>query len=212
MKESKTRTLLPIVGGVLLILAGVIFLLDNLAIITLDWKMLIGPLFGIGGLVFLLVFVADTDEWWALISGFVLIGIGVTIFMGQNKLMVSWSGAVFLGLLALAFLMVYLFHRNQWWALIPGGGLLTLAGVTLLPDDGTLSGGLFFLGLALTFGLVYIAPKPAGKLTWALYPAGALLLVGLLAILGATNLTNYLWPLALLAAGGYVIYRAVRKN
>ena len=90
--------------------------------------------------------------------------------------------------------------------------MLTLAGVSLITDNGIFSGGLFFLGLALTFGLVYILPKPAGKLTWALYPAGILLILGALVTLGATNLINYVWPLALLASGGYVIYRALRKK
>jgi len=84
--------------------------------------------------------------------------------------------------------------------------------VSLLPDYGVLSGGLFFLGMALTFGLVYILPKPAGKLTWALYPAGILLIIGALVTLGATNLINYVWPLALLGAGGYVIFRSLRKK
>jgi hypothetical protein len=32
-----------------------------------------------------------------------------------------------------------------------------------------------------------------------------------LTTLGATDLLTYIWPVALLIAGGYVIYRAVRK-
>jgi len=49
MKKSKTNFLLSVVGGILLVAAGVIFLLDNLGLIMLDWEMLIGPMFGIGG-------------------------------------------------------------------------------------------------------------------------------------------------------------------
>lgn len=209
---KKSKFLFSIVGGLLLIAAGVVFLLDNLELISLDWEMLIGPMFGIGGLVFLLVFVLNTEDWWALIPGFALLAIGIIIFMGQQAFMESWSGAVFLGCLSLAFLLVYFFHHNQWWAIIPGGVLLTLSGVTLLPDSGVLAGGVFFLGMALTFFLVYIAPKPTGKLTWALYPAAGLLAVGLLATLGATSLINYVWPLALLAGGGYLIFRATKKK
>jgi hypothetical protein len=73
-------------------------------------------------------------------------------------------------------------------------------------------GGAFFLGLAVTFGLVYILPSPSGRMKWALYPAGILLILGILVMLGATNLLNYVWPLALLIAGAYVIYLAVRKK
>ncbi len=211
---KKSRLLFSIIGGIILIAAGVIFLLDNIGLISLDWEMLIGPMFGLGGLIFLLVFILNTDDWWALIPGFVLIGIGIIIFMGQNMESMAelWSGAVFLGLLGLAFLLIYITHRTNWWAIIPGGVLLTLAGVTLIPDGGVLSGGVFFLGMAATFGLVWLLPKPAGRLNWALYPAGILALIGLLVVLGATNLINYVWPLALLIGGGYILYRALRKK
>jgi hypothetical protein len=212
MKKSNARLLFSVIGGLLLIAAGVVFLLENLNIISLDWEMLIGPMFGIGGLVFLLVFILNTDNWWALIPGFALVGIGIIIFMGQQDFMENWTGAVFLGCLSIAFMLVYIFHHENWWALIPGGVLLTLSGVTLIPGDGFLVGSIFFLGLALTFFLVYIAPKPEGKFTWALYPAAALLVIGLLTTLGATHLINYVWPLALLAGGGFLIFRAVKKG
>ena len=213
MKKSKTRILLPIVGGFLLIAVGVIFLLSNLGVITINWEAIIGPLFAVGGLVFILVFVLSTEEWWALIPGFVLMAIGLIIFMGEKEvaLLEPWSGAIFLGFLSLAFFVIYITHREQWWAIIPGGVLLTLTGVTLVPDDGLLTGTLFFLGLALTFGLVYLLPKPSGRLKWALYPAGILFIIGFLMLLGVTNVLNFIWPVALLIAGGYVLYRALRK-
>lgn len=213
MKNSNRRFWLSLVGGILLITAGVIFLLDNLGRITIQWEMVIGPMLAAGGLIFLLVFITDTDEWWALIPGFILIGVGINIFMGQ------WMGtyegrvssAVFLGFVGLPFLIIYISNQRHWWALIPGGVLLTLAGISLVTGNPALEGGLFFLGLAITFGLVYILPKPSGKLKWALYPAGILCLLGIFVTLGATNLLGYVGPLALLVVGGYVIYRAMRK-
>ena len=213
MKKSKNKLLLPIIGGILLIAAGVIFLLNNLGLIEVDWEMIIGPIFALGGVIFLLVFVLNTEDWWALIPGFVLIAIGVIIFMDQNFETAAdlWSGAVFLGLLGLSFWLIYIFHRDFWWPIIPGGVLLTLAGVTLLPDEGLLAGVVFFIGMAITFGLVYILPKPSGRLKWALYPAGILLAIGALVYLGAENLIDYIWPVALLIAGGYVVYRALKK-
>lgn len=214
MKGLKTKNLLPIVGGILLISAGIIFLLDNFGVIVLDWQMLIGPLFGLGGVAFLLVFIFDTDEWWALIPGFVLIGIGTNVFMGRYMATLAsrWGGFVFLGFLSLSFIVIYISHRDHWWAIIPGGVLLTLASSTLVADNSLLQGGVFFLGMALTFALVYILPKPAGKLTWALYPAGILFLIGILVTLGATDFINYIWPVVLLIAGGFVLFRALRKK
>lgn len=197
-----------------MVAAGVIFLLDNLMLITLDWEMLIGPIFGIGGLAFLIVFILDRKNWWALIPGFALVGIGIMIFM-EHSLESSgelWGGAVFLGLLGMAFLMIYLSDRSHWWTIIPGGVMLTLAVVTLFPKEGVLAGGIFFLGMAATFGLVWILPKPAGKLNWALYPASVLACIGILVILGVTNLIDFILPVALLAGGGYILYRATRKR
>lgn len=214
MKKFRARILLPVVGGVLLIAAGVIFLLNNLGLIFLDWELLIGPLFALGGLVFLIVFLLNSDNWWALIPGLVLIALGIIIFMdasvtgGVNQ----WGGAIFLGFLGLAFFLIYFSHTDHWWSVIPGGVLLTLAGITLIPGEDKIVGAVFFLGVALTFALVYILPKPAGRLKWALYPTGILLLVGLLVLLGAVNLTKYILPLALLILGGFVLYRAVVKK
>lgn len=214
MNRSRLKILLPIVGGILLIAAGVIFLLNNLEVIDLDWQMLMGPLFAVGGLIFLLVFILNPNEWWALIPGFALMGIGLIVFMGQgiDTAADRWSGMIFLGFLGLAFLIIYITHRNQWWAIIPGGVLLTLAGVTLIPDNSSLTGVIFFLGLALTFGLLYLLPKPEGRLRWALYPAGILLAVGVLVLLGATNVMDFVFPLVLLIVGGFFIVRALRKK
>ena len=213
MKKSNRRFLLSVLGGILLVTAGVILLLSNLGRITFDWEVIVGPLLAIGGLVFLFVFITNTDEWWALIPGFVLIGIGINTFMGQWMAAVDSriGGTIFLGFVGLPFFLIYITHHRHWWAIIPGGVLLTMAGITLIEDNAALEGGLFFLGLALTFGLVYLLPKPGGKLTWALYPAGVLFLLGVLITLGATNLMGFIGPLALLIVGAYVLFRALRK-
>lgn len=211
MKASQSRTIFPVVFGLLLISAGVVFLLDNLNVIALNWQALIGPLFVVGGLIFLLVFILNTDEWWALIPAMALISLGLIIFMGQEDFANEWTGAVFLGMLGLSFWLIYAFHPLHWWAVIPGGALFTLAAVSMLAEGGDLSGGVFFLGMALTFGLVYLLPNPLGKLTWALYPAGILFLIGALVLLGTTSLINFVWPVVLLAAGGAVLIHALRK-
>jgi len=107
--------------------------------------------------------------------------------------------------------LVYITHPGNWWAIIPAGVLITLGGISVLDVADWLQGGLLFLGLALTFGLVYILPKPAGKLKWALYPAAILLVISIAVFLGVENLINFVWPVALLVAGGYVVYRALRR-
>ncbi len=102
-----------------------------------------------------------------------------------------FGGFVFLGFVALPFLLIFITHSEHWWALIPGGVLLTLAGVTLVPDDSVFSGGLFFIGLSLTFAMVYLLTKSVGRQQWALYPAGILFLIGIVTLLGAADLVNF---------------------
>ena len=43
---------------------------------------------------------------------------------------------------------------------------------------------------------------------WPLIPAGVLLVMGLLMAVAVTELLNYLWPAALILAGGYLLFRA----
>jgi hypothetical protein len=213
MEKSKTKLLIPIIGGILLIAVGVLLLLDTLGVFQFAWVMLIGPLIGLGGLVFVMVFILFKKEWWAVIPGLVLIAVGLSIFMDQRVQDFSgrWGGLIFMSILGLAFLLVFITHPGNWWAIIPAGVLITLGGISLLDGSDWLQGGLLFLGLALTFGLVYILPKPAGRLKWALYPAVILLVISIAVFLGVNNLINYVWPAALLVAGGYIVYRALRR-
>ena len=211
MEKPKSRGVMPLILGVLLITTGVIFLLQNFKIIALDWEFLMGPLFGLGGLIFLLVFMVDTDDWWALIPGIALISLGIIIFMGQGDFKNDWAGALFLAMLGFSFLLIYMFHPVHWWSIVPSGVLFTLAAVSVLPQGSDLSGGMFFLGIALTFWLVYILPKPVGKLVWALFPAVILFALGLLFLFDSTRLIAYFWPAALLALGAGVLIYALKK-
>jgi len=212
--KKYTSIFLPVLGGILLITLGTLLLLSNFNIITMDWSLIIGPIFAIGGLAFLAVYLLDRNNWWSLIPGLVLIALGTLIFLAQASQNAAdqWGGAIFLGSIGLSFWLIYLTKTSNWWAIIPAGVLSSLAVVTLVPENWLVSGSIFFTGLALTFALVYILPKPEGRMKWALYPAAGLLLLGILATLGATNWLYFIWPAALLISGGFLIYRAIRKH
>jgi hypothetical protein len=200
-----------ILWGVLLIAAGVLFLLQSLGII--QFAVVLWPaLIGMASLAFLFVFLsAPQANWWAAIPGFVLLGVAGVIALDQlaPELGETWSGSLFLGGIALAFWVIYLFNPEQWWAVIPGGVLLTLAVVAgLSPElEGTATGGVFFLGLGLTFALLALLPTPEGRLTWSIIPAIVLLVVGALITAAATQLINYVWPALLILGGLYLLFR-----
>jgi hypothetical protein len=110
--------------------------------------------------------------------------------------------------------VIYLVNRDHWWAVIPGGVLLTLALIAGLSSvmQGIEMGGVFLLGLGLTFALLAFLPTPEGRLTWAIIPAIVLLVTGALITAAAAELINYVWPAALVVGGLYLLYRVFRSR
>jgi len=86
---------------------------------------------------------------------------------------------------------------------------LTLALVALSTSfmTGLESGALLFIGLGVTFGIVALVPTPDGRMTWALIPAGILGVMGILIALALGSLLNYVWPIALIIVGVYILIR-----
>jgi hypothetical protein len=197
-----------LIWGVLLIAGGTLFLLQNLGIFTIG-SLLIALLFAFGSLVFLSVFFENREHWWALIPGFVLMGLAGQIALSffAPQLSDSVGGALFLGALGLSFFAVYLIRRENWWAVIPGGVLATLAVVSALEATALDTGAIFFFGLALTFGLVAVLPTPDGAMRWAWIPAGILLLIAVMLVVAAGDYINFVIPVALIAVGVYLLLR-----
>ncbi len=207
-----------VLWGGLLIAAGILFLLENLGVIQfadIFWAILMG----LGGVFFLSVFLADRNNWWALIPGIILFDLALLVALDAifPQFAGSVGGALFLAGIGLSFWVIYLIRRDHWWAIIPGGALFTLAAVVIASSLGyeTESGGVLFLGLGLTFGLVALAPtSEGGRMTWAWIPAAALVVIGVLVFGAAANLINYLWPAVLILLGLFLVYRTLsgRRN
>jgi hypothetical protein len=195
-----------IIGGLVLVLVGGLFLMQTMGYLESVGDIFWGAIFLAAGALFLFAFFSGS--WWAAIPGCVLAGIGVLILLPNS--LEAFGGAVFLGSISLAFWLVYFpAPRERWWALIPAGVLTTLAVVSFLPDQigGLATGGVFFFGMAATFLLVALL---AG-MRWAYYPAAALAVVGLLTLLSLGAVSNYIWAVLLIGGGGYLIYRSMRR-
>jgi hypothetical protein len=200
---------LRILWGILLIAGGILFLLQNLNLITFG-DIVWSALFLVGGLSFLALYFSNREHWWALIPGFILLGLGLSSVLEELSPAISGAvgGGIFLGSIGLAFFAIYLFHRENWWAIIPGGVLLTLGAVSAIGSVGWDTGALFFLGLALTFLLVAVLPTPGGRMRWAYFPAAILGFIGLLLLFAAGDLINLVVPLALILVGLFLVIRA----
>ncbi|HIP97297.1 MAG TPA: hypothetical protein EYH32_08805 [Anaerolineae bacterium] len=206
MKRSITRT----VVGLLLILGGIVLLMENLGFLRVWRSWFWAMIFGGGGLLFLAVYVGDRRQWWALIPGASLIGVGLLIFLDTVRGVPDEVRAgVMLLCISLAFWGIFLSDRRQWWAIIPGGVLIVVAVIPMaaraLPES--VVGGLFFIGLGLVCTVLYLLSFSNPDLRWAKWPALPLFLIGLLAIFAAQLLTW--WPLLLILLGLYMLLRTV---
>jgi hypothetical protein len=207
MKRIEPR----IFWGILLIAGGLLFLLANLGLLIIDniWPVV----FAVPSAVFIYIFLTHRENWWAIIPGLTLLGLATLIafdqlFPSANE---NWGAAIFLGSLALSFLAVYIrTATHEWWAIIPAGVLGTIALVIVSEEllrSSTLGGAIFMLGLAATFGLVYVLPSPGGRMQWAIYPASILGGIGLLILIASTPLSGIIGPAAIIALGLYLIFR-----
>jgi hypothetical protein len=195
------------------ILIGGIFLLQYLGFIVFG-AFLWAIIFGLGGVIFLSVFFSDREMWWAIIPGFALISIALVI--ASDNLFSDWAGdlggLIILGGLGMSFVVVYFINRENWWAIIPAGVLISIGMVvgleSLLP--GTATGGLFLLGLGLTFGVLALVPTSQGKMSWAWIPAGILAIIGLVLLVVSAAVFRILGAAGLIILGGYLIFRTVR--
>jgi hypothetical protein len=199
-----------------LVIGGVLLLLDTFGIFkggALFWTIVSV----VAGLLFLSLFITNRENWWALIPGIIFLAIAAMV--GLNSFVpgfseTNYSGTIILGGIALSFLLVYIARRSNWWAIIPAGVMATIAIVAILDSNTSniASGGMFFLGLGITFALVAILPGTEGQMRWAWIPAAILGLMGLLILIAAEELINYIWPSALIFAGLLLICRSLRRK
>lgn len=193
-----------LLGGGLILLGGLQFL-EQFGLLRGASGWFWALALGLVGAFFMRTFFQNMrSNWWAVIPAFALFGMAADTILPES--FSDFGGMFFLGALGLAFLTIYGADRSRWWAIIPGGVLLTLAVVTVVDNsllansDG--SGSVFFIGLGLTFLLVALLPNPIANTRWAYIPAAVLVLIGAFAASTAVaGLSNYIWPLALIAVG-----------
>ncbi len=204
MKKDQSN----LIWGGILILAGILFLLQEMNILGNAFQYLWLILMAAGSAVFLWIFFAKKEQWWAIIPGLTLLGLS---FSGLESILnilpgSDWSGAVFLGCIGLAFWLVYLRRQDQWWAIIPGGVLVTLAAVVGFENLLGVSEVIFFLGLAGTFALVGILPSQVDT-RWAFIPAAILAVLGIALFAPFRSVMLVIWPAALVILGVYILIR-----
>lgn len=203
MKRLDYRILI----GAALILGGILMLLDRTGLLVGAGSFFWAFVLAVGAAFFLFWFFTDRSRWWAAIPGFTLAGMAASSLLLDR---LGWGGLAFLGGIGVGFWAIYITARERWWAIIPGGVLLTL-GVTSVMSDAfgvTNSGGVFFVGLGLTFVLVGLL----ARMRWAYIPAAVLLLLGFFVGTPFVGVTEYIWIGILLIAGAAMVVSAFRSS
>jgi len=202
MRRYDPRLLL----GILLVLGGLLSLLDAMGVISNAGGIFWGLIFAAGGLIFLYMLINNRENWWAAFPAFTLLGLAASSFLPKS--LSAYDGLVFFAGISLGFWWVYFTNTERWWAIIPAGVLLTLGVVSSIHNitSDLATGGLFFLGLGLTFILVAVLPGGGGR-SWALIPGTVLLLLGALLGTPYRGITDYIWPAVLIILGGYFVLR-----
>lgn len=200
--------------GGLLVGAGALLLLQNLGLLGPAQDTIWTLLFAVTGAAFLGLFLTNRALWWPLIPAFVFFSLAAIVGLQAITpgFATRWNGSIILGGIALGFWTIYATHPKLWWAIIPGGVLTTLAivaGIGQASAGQVYAGGVFFLGLAVTFGLVYLLPTPPNRMRWALIPAGVAGVLGLISLTATASILNYVWPIALILVGLYLMYRTL---
>jgi len=203
--------------GIGLIVVGALFMLQTVGVIEGVLPLLWVLIFAASGGIFLYFFWMKREQWWALIPGFALIGLGGLIAMseyGPSELE-DLAATLFLGSIGLSFLIIYALNKENWWAIIPGGVLMSVAvmvGLEPLLGDSDLIVSVFFLGLALTFGVLALIPTPSGRMRWAWIPAGVMFVMSVVFFGVAVAAFKYIWPVAIIVVGLYILYRALFRQ
>jgi hypothetical protein len=128
---------------------------------------------------------------WAWSFSLVVGGLILLLFnFGWLDAYAPWPQAVLAatcGVAAAVFFVGYARNHQEWWRLLPGWTLTSLAAMVLTGTFATVDRSLIaaqlFGGLALAFGSIYLAAR--GERWWAILPGGFMLVLAI--VVGASS-------------------------
>jgi len=198
-------------GGVTLFLALVVLLSTT---VKGEW---IGSLFLFAvALSFFVVYLNNRAHQWALLVAYILFVLSIAPAMASfGGDTAAYFGSVFLLAVAAPFFVVYFRFENGWWAIIPAGATTTLAVIATLAiagwirdtESGGISNAILMGGLAATFAVVWLRnAKPWAKIVTIVLAALAV------ASVFFASYNEIFWPVAIILAGGYLLYTALKPK
>lgn len=206
--------------GLGLIVIGVLVLLDQMRWLYFREEWIVATAFLVGGIWCLSLYQRDKMTW-KLICGLIGISIGMTIILDSLSIVAGdYLGGLIVLLLAGIFILLYSRNPKMWWALIPGGILLTV-GARVLLEEAVWSfryyaDSFVLIGIGLTFGYLYKIRTAENRLDWAKWLAIICLVIGGVKLLNEIfydlHIEEFALPVALILIGAYLILRNLRRR
>ena len=202
-----------IIWGALIVLFGVLLLLITTDVIDIrvNTAWAFGVLFFFGFLIFIgLYFSMHRTQFWPLIPGITLLGLCLLILSEEIGLRGEIGAGLFMLFIGLSFLIVFIFHNENWWAIIPAGMVGSVSMVIFFGD--IIGVGLMFLCMGVTFlGLYFVLQPRPEKHWWPLIPGGILAFMGVLFLFfGPVEFGNYILPVALIVVGAIILIKSLK--
>lgn len=158
--------------GAALVLAGVLFLIEQLGYLSnLSAQFWMLAFAGFSLLFFVAYFVNGVRAWGWLFPACILGAISLTIFLASGRVADASIGSVILFSIAVPFIIAFVLEvRKNWWALIPAWVMCMLGFVVMIIDrtQGEWIATLILSAFALPFLVVYLVDRSRW---WALIPA-----------------------------------------
>ena len=202
-------------GGVMFFLALTTLLVDSTGG---EW---IGALFlFMIALSFLVIYLNNRTYTWALLVAYIITVLSIAPLMSIGGRDAAYYGPIFLFAVALPFFVVYFRSAANWWAIIPAGAVTMVAVIAALAIAGVINedgrGGLVSEGvanailtggLAATFAVIWLRHDRQ----WAKIVTVLLALVAVSSLFFASY-SQIFWPVAIILAGIYLFYTALRPR
>lgn len=207
---NRKSRIIAIFLGMFIILAGGVLLAVN----NYSDEVIAPAIMFLFALLFSVIAVWSRKNQWAVIPTGLFASLGLVLTMEMLNTESEAIGLGFMFLLAATFLVFAILSKKNWWAIIPGGifasiGLVVMLD-TLVPHEeypriqGMLIWGFYtwvlFLGLATTFGILWLLRKSLPT-RWTIYPAVGFLAMAVLFIIEGARFSEYWLATTLLVFG-----------
>lgn len=209
MQSSGSRQAV-VIGGLMVLFGALLLIQEFVEISAWIWAaVLVASGLGVYG-----IYSIARDEVWMLIVSYVLLAIGLMMALVTADILEDSFIATYV-MSAIAIPFVYGYFRSDrvnWGLLIPAyvmiavGVMVPLIETEVLADAGIPVYVMF--AVALPFLVVFLRNT---KQWWALIVGGITALVGL-SFLVASDLAEYVTPIALILIGGGILVRLVTKR